>query len=149
MTAPVTEDVPLRPRSPWGLVAAGTAVVLIAAVALGVLVRPTPRASAVLHTGTSRHVVTATVRNPRIGTTAVEIDLADRIGGPAQAAVQIQAVMPLMGHATPPAEAVPVGSGRYRAEGVPLMMTGSWELLLSIDVAGAGDHLVLPLPVSG
>jgi hypothetical protein len=29
------------------------------------------------------------------------------------------------------------------------MMTGSWELLLSIDVAGAVDHLVLPLSVSG
>jgi hypothetical protein len=148
MTAP--EDIALPRRSRWGLVTAGAVVVLIAAVALGVLVRPTPRASAVLRTGTPHHVVTATVQNPRIGTTAVEIDLADRIGGPTTAAaVEIEAVMPLMGHATPHATAVSVGGGRYRAEGVPLMMTGSWELLLSIDVAGAVDHLVLPLSVSG
>jgi hypothetical protein len=146
----MTASVALPRRSPWGLVVAGAVVALIAAVALGVLVRPTPRAAAALHTGTSRHVVTATVQNPRIGTTAVEIDLADRIGGPTtQAAVEIEAVMPLMGHAATPATAVSVGGGRYRAEGVPLMMTGSWELLVSIDVAGAVDHLVLPLPVSG
>ncbi|MDX6291707.1 MAG: hypothetical protein QOH50_782, partial [Kribbellaceae bacterium] len=57
-------------------------------------------------------------------------------------------VMPLMGHAAPPVAAVPIG-GRYRADGVPLMMTGPMELLLSIDFAGGVDHLILPLTVSG
>ena len=35
--------------------------------------------------------------------------------------------------------------GRYRADGVPLMLIGQWELLLSIGV----DHLTLPLTVGG
>jgi hypothetical protein len=103
-----------------------------------------------LHTGTSQYVVTATVANPRIGSTAVEIDLAGRTGGSAQpATVRIEAVMPLMGHAAAPVPAVAAGSGRYRADGVDLMMAGQWELLLSIDSSGVVDQLTLPLTVSG
>jgi hypothetical protein len=113
-------------------------------------VSPASHGTGGLHTGTSHYVVTVTVENPRIGTTAVEIDVAGRTGGVATpAAVEIEAVMPLMGHATPPVPAAPVGAGRYRAEGVPLMMTGSWELLVSIDFTGGVDHLTLPLSVSG
>jgi hypothetical protein len=104
----------------------------------------------VLHTGTSHYVVTATVDNPRIGATAVEIDVTSRTGGLAHpAAVTVQALMPLMGHAAPPVPAVPVGGGRYRADGVPLMMTGPMELLLSIEFAGGVDHLTLPITVGG
>jgi hypothetical protein len=63
--------------------------------------------------------------------------------------MDVEAVMPLMGHATPPVSAVPVGGGRYRAEGVPLMMTGPWQLRISMTAADGIDHLMLPLSVSG
>jgi hypothetical protein len=133
------------------VVAAGSGRVLIAGgvvaavVAIVVLVWPTPPGPAVLHTGTSHYVITAIVDSPRIGSTAVEIDLAGRDGPAGPVAVRVQAVMPLMGYATPPVTAVPVGGGRYRADGVPLMLIGQWELLLSIGV----DHLTLPLTVGG
>jgi hypothetical protein len=126
------------------------ATVVVAAVAVGWLAWPKPPGQAVLHTGTSRYVVTATVDNPRIGATAVEIDLAGRTGGSTRpATVRIEAVMPLMGHATPPVAAIPAGSGRYHADGVSLMMAGQWELLLSIDSTDGVDQLTLPLTVSG
>jgi hypothetical protein len=54
-----------------------------------------------------------------------------------------------MGHADPPTAAVPDGPGRYRADGVQLMMTGPMELNVSLDYAGGVDHLTLPLTVGG
>jgi hypothetical protein len=126
------------------------AAVVAAVVAVGWLAWPKAPGQAVLHTGTARYVVTATVDNPRIGATAVEIDLAGRTGGSTRpATVRIEAVMPLMGHATAPVAAVPAGSGRYHADGVSLMMAGQWELLLSIDSTDGVDQLTLPLTVSG
>ena len=149
-TTPVPQpvDAARRPRSRRVRIVL-TAGGLVAAVILAWLVWPSPGGAAVLHTGTSHYVVTATVDNPRVGATAVEIDVTSRTGGPDHpAGVTVQAVMPLMGHAAPPVRAVPVG-GRYRADGVPLMMTGPMDLLLSIDFAGGVDRLMLPLTVSG
>jgi hypothetical protein len=133
------------------LVAVGTIVAAAGvAVVLGWVLWPSPPGPAVLHTGTASYAVTVTVDTPRIGDTSVEIDLAARTGGTAlQDAVAIDAVMPLMGHAVPPVSAVPVGGGRYQADGMHLMMTGLWELRLSIPAAGGVESLTLPLPVSG
>jgi len=122
----------------------------VVATVAGWLLWPAPPGPAVLHAGTPRYVVTVTVDNPRIGAATVEIDLAARADATAlPAAVDIEAVMPLMGHATPPVSAVPVGAGRYRAEGVPLMMTGPWQLRISLTAPDGVDHLMLPLSVGG
>jgi len=100
--------------------------------------------------GHIRYVVTATIENARIGATAVEIDLTTRTGDPAPpVAVDIEAIMPLMGQATHRYPRPPPGPGRYRAEGVPLMMTGPWQLRISITAPDSVDHLMLPLSVGG
>jgi hypothetical protein len=140
----------MSPRVRGVLVGTGIVVLVALVAGLGLLLWPNQRGPAVLHTGTARYVVTATVDNPRIGSTAIEFTLAARTAGPARAAiVDLEAVMPLMGHATAPIRAVPVGGDRYRADGVALMMPGWWELMVSIQIDGAVEHLTLPLPVSG
>lgn len=131
-------------RSRRGLAVTVAVVVAVVAVLVAVL-RPSPPRPAVLHAASTHYAVTATVRNPRPGTTSVDVDLTDPAGRPAGGAtVRIQPVMPQMGHAGPPITAVPSGGGGYRADSVPLMMAGSWELLLS---AGA-DRFTLSFPVS-
>jgi hypothetical protein len=133
---------PLRRR----IFAATAAVVLVPGLVL--LLWPTQRGPSVLHTGTARYIVTATVDNPRTGITAVEFAFTPRTAGTAAAtAVDLEAVMPSMGHATESIRAVPLGGDRYRIDGVPLMMTGSWELLVSIASGGTAEHLTLPLSV--
>jgi hypothetical protein len=128
----------------------GGIVAIVAAVILGWLVWPKPPGPVVLRAGTSQYVITATVDSARIGTTDIDIDLTNRTGGPIdRATVEIEAIMPLMGHASPPVSADSVGNGHYRAAQVPLMMTGPWELHLSIDAANGVDRLVLPFSVTG
>jgi hypothetical protein len=151
-TSPSVEPAPGSKRTrDAALVAVGIIVAAaVVAVVLGWLLWPTAPGPAVLHTGTARYAVTVTVGTPRMGDTSVEIDLTSRTGGTALPdAVAIDAVMPLMGHAVPPLSAVPVGAGRYHADGLHLMMTGPWELRLSIPAAGGVEVLTLPLPVSG
>jgi hypothetical protein len=138
---------PQRPRRV--LIGGGIVIAIVAAVILGWLVWPKPPGPVVLHAGTPQYVVTATVDSARVGTTDIDIDLTDRTGGPVdRATVQIEAIMPLMGHAGPPISADAMGNGHYRATQVPLMMTGPLELRLSIDAPNGVDHLTLPLPVS-
>jgi hypothetical protein len=68
--------------------------------------------------GVSDYVITATVGSARGGTTDITVDLASRTGGPVDGAtVEIGAILPLMGHATPPVTA--------DSTQVPLMMTGT------------------------
>ena len=124
---------------------------VVAAVILGLLVWPKPPGPVALRAGTSHYVITATVDSARMGTTDIEVDLATRAGGPVdQAMVQIQAIMPLMGHASAPVPAdASAGNGHYRVAQVPLMMTGPWELQVSINAPDGADNLILPLPVSG
>lgn len=132
-------------RTRRGLVIAVAVTVAVVAVLVAVL-WPSPAGPTVLHAASTHYAVTATVRNPRPGTTSVDIDLADPGGRPVGGAtVRIQPVMPQMGHAGPPVTAVPTGGGGYRADNVPLMMAGSWQLLLSV----GADRLTLSLPVSG
>jgi hypothetical protein len=146
----LTVDPTARSRAPLPVSVGGAIVAAAAAVILVWLLWPTPPGPVVLHAGTSHYVVTATVDSARMGGTAVEVDLATRAGAPLdRAMVQIQAVMPLMGHATPPVTADSAGGGRYRAAQVPLMMTGAWELQLSIAAPDGVDTLMLPLSVTG
>lgn len=111
---------------------------------------PMPAGPTVVTTGTSRYVVTATIDSRRVGTTAVQVDLAGRDNTtPTPAAVTVQTVLPGMGYATPPVNAVADPAGGYRAEGVPLMMIGRWELHISIRDAAGDDDLTVPVIATG
>jgi hypothetical protein len=151
MLVAIAARVEHRQRARRVLVGGGIGVAIVAAaVILGWLVWPKPPGPVALHAGTSHYVITATVASARIGATDITIDLTNRTGGPVDGAtVEIEAIMPLMGHATPPVTADSMGNGHYRATQVPLMMTGPWELQLSIDATNGVDHLTLPLSVSG
>ena len=131
-------------RSRRGLAVAVGVPVAVVAVLVAVL-WPSPAGPAVLHAASAHYAVTVTVRNPKPGSTSVDVEVADPAGRPVTvAAVRVQPVMPQMGHAGPPVSAVPTGGGGYRADGVPLMMAGSWQLLVSV----GADHLTFSLPVS-
>jgi hypothetical protein len=133
--------------------ATGIATAIVALLLLGWLVWPSPPGPTVLRTGTPSYVVTATLESPRLGMTGVDIEVAARDPHAATTTVgtvRVQAVMPLMGYATEPIGTTPApGSGQSRAAGLPLMMTGPWQLLVSIPHSGGTDHLVLPFWVSG
>ena len=138
-------------RAPRLVVAGGIVAAILGAAILGWLVWPKPPGPVVFHAGTSLYIVTATVNSTRMGATDIEIDLTNRAGGPVdQAMVEIEAIMPLMGHASAPVPAdASAGNGHYRVAQVPLMMTGPWELQVSINAPDGADNLILPLPVSG
>ncbi|WP_405162610.1 FixH family protein [Nocardia sp. NBC_01499] len=124
-------------------------VVVILAV-IGWLVWPSPHAPVVLKTGTPQHLVTVTIDSLRLGDTAVDVTVTDRAGTPIDhAAVQVQAIQPLMGHAGASVPAAATGPGRFHATAVSLMMTGPWELRLSIDAHNGIDQVTLPLWVGG
>jgi len=130
------------------------ALVAIAAAILGWWAWPRPTSATVLHTGTAHFVIAVTADHPRRGACDVEIVLTARESSGAQPpidAVQIQAIMPLMGYATQPVTASPIteGNSRFRAGGLPLMVTGPWELLVAINFPGGADYVTLPFWVSG
>lgn len=143
MTAPST---PAR-RSRHIPIAIG--VVLVIAV-IGWLVWPSKSGPVVLNSGTPQHLVTVTVDRLRLGDTAVDVTITDRAGAPIDhAVVQVQANQPLMGHAGAPVAMTPAGDGRFHAASVALMMTGPWELRLTIDAHHGIDQLTLPVWVGG
>lgn len=121
-----------------GIVAGALAVAGLA----GWLLWPSPPGAAELSATTAHYAVRATIDPPRMGTASVDIDL---VGAPATASVTVEAVMPLMGFATPALPAMPTGGGHYSVRGVPLMMTGPWELQVHIGTDGVN----LPFTVSG
>jgi len=149
-TRPADAVAPRRAVPSGAAFAAVLAAVVATAVALGWLLWPSAPGPTVLHTGTATYAVTVTVDSTRVGMTGVEVDLTGRTAAtPPATAVEVDPVMPLMGHATPPAAAQPLGDGRHHADGVELMMTGPWELRLSISSRGGVEYLTLPLAVSG
>lgn len=134
-----------------GVRVAGIAVAAVALVGVvGWLLWPSPPTATALRSGTSRYVVSVTINPPWIGTADVTVDLTARDGSASPASVTVEAVTPLMGFTTPALPATAAGGGRYTVSGVPLMMTGPWELHVSIAGPGsANDDLVLPFTVSG
>ncbi|WP_063037693.1 FixH family protein [Nocardia pseudovaccinii] len=126
----------------------GGALIVVAALAW--FVWPRPSGPLVLRTGTAQHLVTVSIDSLRIGTTAIDITVTDRMGATKDhAAVRIQANQPLMGHAGQPITATATGAGHFHAASVPLMMTGQWELRLSIDEHDSLDELAVPIWVGG
>jgi len=142
---------PLVFRAVTGRRAIAATTAVIALLLLGWLLWPSPPGATVLYAGTARYAVTVTVGDPHIGSTDVTVTLASRTGKPVgNAAILLQATMPLMGLAAPPIPATSTGTGRYDTSGVPLMMTGPWQLRLTITgPTGTTDNLLVPLTVTG
>jgi hypothetical protein len=114
--------------------------VLVVLGVVGWLLWPSPPGATDLHGASAHYAVDATIDSPRMGNTSVDIALT---GSPAT--VTVEAVMPLMGMATPALPATPAGGGHYAVADVPLMMTGPWELHVTVGT----EDIVLPFTVSG
>lgn len=133
-----------------GVLLAGGAVIVIVLAAIAWFGWPSSSGRLVLKTGSPQHLVTISIDSVRIGSTAIDITVTDRTGATKDhAAVRIQANQPLMGHAGQPIVAMATGSGHFHAASVPLMMTGPWELRLSIDEHDSSDELAVPIWVGG
>lgn len=131
------------------LLGGAVALVLVLAV-VGRLVWPSRSGPLVLKTGTAQHLVIVSIDSVRIGATDIDVTVTDRTGATKDhAAVQIQANQPLMGYAGQPVAALATGPGRFHATAVSLMMTGPWELRVSIDEHDSVDLLTVPLWVGG
>lgn len=103
----------------------------------------------VLYGGTGRYLVAVTVGD-RVGMSDVGIRITDRNGKPLpDAQIRVQAVEPRMGYAAEPVTAVATAAGDYRAAQVPFMMSGPWEVRVSITGGDGADELALPLWISG
>lgn len=150
-TEPLPGEVPAGPPVGTGRRLVIVAAVVAALVIVGWLVWPHQPGRAVLYAGTARYTVTVTVASPRVGSTDVTVALATRAGTPVgNAALLLQATQVSMGMATPAIPATSTGTGRYDASGVPLMMTGPWQLTLTITgPTGGTDTLQVPLTVTG
>jgi hypothetical protein len=108
---------------------------------------PSPPGPVALHAGTPDRIVTVTVERPRLGSSDIEIALADRDGkAVADAVIRVDVVEPRMGVADPSVTAAATAPGRYRAAAVPFMSTGQWELRLTVDGTAP---LVLPVWIGG
>jgi hypothetical protein len=133
------------------LLAAGIVAVAVLGL-LGWLLWPSGTAATTLRGGTALYTVDVTIGQRRIGSTDVAIALAardDPVPPATMPTISVEAVMPLMGFATPPLPATASGGGRYTVSGVPLMMTGPWELHVSITDHAGADDVVLPFIVTG
>ncbi|MQY23080.1 FixH family protein [Nocardia macrotermitis] len=129
-------------------------VILAAVVALvavvGWLMWPSPPGHLVMHTGTADHIVTVTLDSARMGDTGIDIELTDRSGRAVRdAVVRVQALEPRMGYSDAPVTASAGGAGRYRVADMAFMMTGPWELRLSIGTGATTEQLSVPLWISG
>lgn len=101
--------------------------------------------------GTAHDVVTLTIASPRIGMTAVDVQLAPRKGTVTTGqvpSVTVSAVLPTAGHAVPEYTAARAANGQYHVSALPLMMTGRWEVLVDIDGRGRHDRVVFPLTLT-
>ncbi|RDI64607.1 hypothetical protein [Nocardia pseudobrasiliensis] len=131
-------------------VAALAAVVILVLAGILWLLWPSPPGSLTLRSGTARHLVTVTVAHPRLGDSALDIDLTDHDGRVVDTMVHLQVIDPRMGYAAPVVMAKPVRPGRFHVPAVSFMSTGPWELRLTLSPAdGDDDRIGLPLWISG
>ena len=63
------------------------------------------------------------------------------------AEISVTGGMPLHNHGVPtaPQMTTNLGNGNYRMEGMRFHMNGDWELLVTVDVAGRRDTVIIPL----
>lgn len=76
----------------------------------------------------------------------VETDAGEPVLG---ATITATGGMPLHNHGLPtePRMTADLGDGRYRFEGFRFHMNGDWELLVTIDVNGRRDTVIIPLTI--
>jgi hypothetical protein len=82
----------------------------------------------------------------RIHTWIFHIETPD--GAPVdEAEISVTGGMPLHNHGLPtaPQMTTSLGNGNYRVEGMRFHMNGDWELLVTVDVAGRRDTVIIPL----
>lgn len=67
----------------------------------------------------------------------------------AGATISVTGGMPLHNHGLPtdPRMTAELGDGNYRFEGLRFHMGGDWELLVTIDVEGRRDTVIIPLTI--
>jgi hypothetical protein len=67
----------------------------------------------------------------------------------AGAVLSVTGGMPLHNHGLPtqPRMTKELGEGRYLVEGMRFHMNGDWELLVTVDVDGRRDTIVIPLTI--
>lgn len=119
-----------------------------AALVVGVLVWllwPSGRTATVLTADTARHSVQLSVENPKQGSNTIGLRITDRGGRPATVdSVQVEPVMPQMGHALAPVTAGAQAPGDYRAADTVLPMPGQWEITVTLN---GTEQVVFPLLV--
>jgi hypothetical protein len=84
----------------------------------------------------------------RIHSWKVHVERPD--GSPVDGAeITITGGMPLHNHGLPtePRMTAALGDGNYRVDGMRFHMNGEWELLVTIDVDGRRDTVVIPLTI--
>jgi hypothetical protein len=117
------------------------AAVVVAAVAALLLWPSGPQATTSVRT--AQHRVTLTVDDPKPGPNTLDLEITDTTGDPSVAdAVEVELVMPQMGHALPAATAARTGDARYRVAEIEIPMPGYWEVVVSLS---ATERAVLPL----
>lgn len=74
----------------------------------------------------------------------IETPDGEPVGG---ARITVSGGMPLHNHGLPtaPRMTADMGNGNYRVEGMRFHMNGDWELLVTVDVAGRRDTVIIPL----
>jgi hypothetical protein len=117
------------------------AAVVVAAVAALLWWPSGPQATTSVRT--AQHRVTLTVDDPKPGPNTLDLEVTDTTGDPSVAdAVEVELVMPQMGHALPAATAPRSGDARYRVAEIEIPMPGYWEVVVSLS---ATERAVLPL----
>lgn len=150
MSDSVPPNADVRPGAHRIRLAAILAIVVVLLALAAWLIWPSPPGKLVLHSGTADHIVTVTVASHRIGDTPIDLTVTDRAGKPVPGAViRVQAIEPRMGYSDPLMTAMAIGADRYRVQNVSFMMTGPWNLQVSIAAGGGTDQLSLPLWIGG
>lgn len=123
---------------------------VLAACAIVVLARATGASAETLQGNGIRHQVRLTVAAPRVGDTAVDLDVTGIDGSPSTSDnAEIDVVMPQMGHAFSTVTPTRTSPGTFRAEAVPLPMSGRYEFTVRLHGPEGGDRVVFPLQVNG
>ncbi|MDP9793990.1 hypothetical protein J2S43_002502 [Catenuloplanes nepalensis] len=100
---------------------------------------PTPRPAA-------ERTAQVTPDSARVGMRDLTVNVTNRDGtADSSSFLQVQAVLPTMGYASPMLTGVPQGPGRFLLRGAPLMAAGGWQLRIS---SPGAEPLTVPITVT-
>ncbi|GAA3136795.1 FixH family protein [Streptosporangium carneum] len=141
----MTSTVDGRRRTLW----TAACLAVLAGAALWLLWPRGDTGPTVLRGGTTHYRVQLTVDAPRAGANPVTVNVTDLQGRPATLRkVTVEPVMPNMGHAAEPVDAVAEGPGRYRAGSLSLPMSGTWALNVLLHGPTGTDQTAFPILVT-